>query len=156
MCSNVLHDQQRRKMNTKPRDATTPHGNTAAESVRNLLKKNPKYSKRINYDALKDLFVESGGSSSVAAKMRLGAIKDDDDLYTFDDEKDEDRLGMVIIEEEPGSVAVTPASSTQPRKISGAELGENADADADADGDGDEGSDYGPENGWEDAYEQEI
>ncbi|KAG6877190.1 hypothetical protein C0993_009507 [Termitomyces sp. T159_Od127] len=150
--------RKRRKTNNKPRDAMTPHGNTAAESVRNLLKKNPKYSKRINYDALKDLFVEGGGSPSVGAKVSLGDIKGDVDLYTFGDDKDEDGTGIVIIEEEPGSVAVTPAPSMQPRKVPGTELGENVDvdADADADGDGDEGSDYGAEGGWEDAYEQEI
>ncbi|KAG6896547.1 hypothetical protein C0992_007543 [Termitomyces sp. T32_za158] len=147
--------RKRRKTNNKPRDATTPHGNTAAESVRNLLKKNSKYSKRINYDALKDLFVDGGGSP-VEAKMSLSEIKDDADLYTFDDDKNEDGTGMVIIEEEPGSVAVTPAPSTQAKKIPGAELAENVDADADADADGDEGSDYGAEGGWEDAYEQEI
>ncbi|KAG6901197.1 hypothetical protein C0995_015480 [Termitomyces sp. Mi166 len=149
--------RKRRKTNNKPRDATTPHGNTAAESVRNLLKKNPKYSKRINYDALKDLFVEGGGPPSIAAKMGLGEEKDEADLYTFGDDKDEDGIGMVIIEEELGSVAVTPASSVPPRKIPGAESGENVDADVDADADADEGSDYGgAEGGWEDAYEQEI
>ncbi|KAG5335176.1 hypothetical protein C0989_002013 [Termitomyces sp. Mn162] len=149
--------RKRRKTNNKPRDAATPHGSTAAESVRNLLKKNSKYSKRINYDALKDLFVEGGGSPTVAANMGLGEEKDQADLYTFGDDKDEDGTGMVIIEEEIGSVAVTPAPSAPPRKIPGVELGENIDADADADADIDEGSDYGgTEGGWEDAYEQEI
>lgn len=42
-----------------------PHGATAAESVRNLIKKNPKYSKRINYDALKDLFTDADTGSPV-------------------------------------------------------------------------------------------
>ncbi|EDR03383.1 uncharacterized protein LACBIDRAFT_143618, partial [Laccaria bicolor S238N-H82] len=51
-----LQGLSRRKGNNKPRDASTAAGGTTAESVRNLLKKNPKYSKRINYDALKDLF----------------------------------------------------------------------------------------------------
>lgn len=52
-----LFFSQRRKT-TKTRDGTTTSGATAAESVRNLIKKNPKYSKRINYDALKDLFTD--------------------------------------------------------------------------------------------------
>ncbi|KAG5634460.1 hypothetical protein H0H81_001877, partial [Sphagnurus paluster] len=138
--------RKRRKTNNKPRDASTPHGNTAAESVRNLLKKNPKYSKRINYDALKDLFVEGGGPPSFAANMGLGDDKDDAELYTIGEDKSEDGpMGMVIIEEEAGSVAVTPAPSRK------SDLGEDADADADAD------SDYGGgEVGWDDAYEQEI
>ncbi|KAF5381625.1 hypothetical protein D9615_005514 [Tricholomella constricta] len=150
--------RKRRKTNNKPRDASTPHGNTAAESVRNMLKKNPKYSKRINYDALKDLFVEGGGPPSLAANMGLSDDKDDAELYTISDDKDDDgTMGMVIIEEEPGSVAVTAAHAQSSRKgppIPGEDAtGEDGDADADAD----EGSDYGgPEGGWEDLYEQEI
>ncbi|KAG6844390.1 hypothetical protein H0H87_007202 [Tephrocybe sp. NHM501043] len=151
----AIKSRKRRKTNNKPRDATTPHGNTAAESVRNLLKKNPKYSKRINYDALKDLFIEGGGPPVVAAHMGLGEEKDEADLYTFGDDKDDDgATNMVIIQEEAGSVGVTPAPSAPTRKIPGDEiLGDDADADAEAD----EGSDYGAgEGGWEDAYEQEI
>ncbi|KAH8091793.1 BRF1-domain-containing protein [Cristinia sonorae] len=49
---------RKRRKTTKTRDGTTTSGATAAESVRNLIKKNPKYSKRINYDALKDLFTD--------------------------------------------------------------------------------------------------
>ncbi|KAG5645973.1 hypothetical protein DXG03_004765 [Asterophora parasitica] len=147
--------RKKRKTNNKPRDASTPHGNTAAESVRNLLKKNPKYSKRINYDALKDLFVEGGGPPSIMAGMGLGDEKDDAELYTISDDKDEHApMGMVIIEEEAGSVAVTPAPPPSSRKglsIPGDDAGEDADADGDAD------SDYGGQDGgWEDAYEQEI
>ena len=33
--------------------------------MRNLIKKNPKYSKRINYDALKDLFTDADTGSPV-------------------------------------------------------------------------------------------
>ncbi|KAG2002253.1 transcription initiation factor IIB, variant 3 [Coprinopsis cinerea AmutBmut pab1-1] len=65
--------RKRRKTNNKPRDASTPAGGTAAESVRNLIKKNPKYSKRINYDALKDLFVD-GGPASSAFGARGGGV----------------------------------------------------------------------------------
>ncbi|KAG6807704.1 hypothetical protein H0H92_006654, partial [Tricholoma furcatifolium] len=133
--------RKRRKTNNKPRDATTPHGNTAAESVRNLLKKNPKYSKRINYDALKDLFVEGGGPPSIAAQMGLGDEKDEAELYTFADDKDD--APMVIIEEEAVTLAA-PTSTRPARKIPGEEqLGEDVDGDADADGEADEGSDYG-------------
>jgi hypothetical protein len=73
--------------------------------VRNLIKKNPRYSKRINYDALKDLFVDGtmGGVS-------LGVDdKDDDGLYTIGvDDKGEDEegeAGMEVVVEEAGSVA---------------------------------------------------
>ena len=66
----------------KPHDASTPHGSMAAESVRTLLKQNVRYSKRINYDVLKDLFTDE---------------KDRDLLYTLD-EKDKDQ-NVIVIEE---------------------------------------------------------
>ncbi|KAI0036367.1 cyclin-like protein, partial [Vararia minispora EC-137] len=71
----------RRKSTNKPRDASTPHGSTAAESVRNLLKKSSKYSKRINYDALKGIFADEDGKSGDGDLPKL---------YTFDDDKDEE------------------------------------------------------------------
>lgn len=120
---------------------STPHGNTTAESVRNLIKKNPKYSKRINYDALKDLFIEGGGPPSFAANMGLSDDKDEAELYTIGDDKSDDEH-MVIIEEGPGTVALPPPA----RK-----------PEEDLDADADEGSDDGAPNvGWEDAYEQEL
>ncbi|KAF8954879.1 Brf1-like TBP-binding domain-containing protein [Flammula alnicola] len=141
--SSTSKSKKRRKTNNKPRDASTAAGDTAAESVRNLIKKNPKYSKRINYDALKDLFVEN-----------------DADLYTMDDDKSDGEgvLGMptVIVEEEPGTVALKPASEpTKSRKKGVLAL---QDMDMDADGEADEGSDEDKDEdiGWEDAYEQEV
>ena len=108
---------QRRKTSNKPRDASTPSGSTAAESVRNLIKKNPKYSKRINYDALKDLFVD------------VDDEKDDDALYTIDS-GDADADGMEVIEEEGGAVGVV-AGKEKAKGVRGA--GGNLD-DEDADG----------------------
>lgn len=136
---------QRRKTDNKPRDASTPQGSTTAESVRTLLKKNSKYSKRINYDALKDLFVDSPVDLDEKA----------DDMYTMDDKSDGEGVGgMVVIEEEAGSVAVAPVPRSTPKKtVPG--MHEEDDADADADADVDEGSDKG-EDVWEDAYEQEV
>lgn len=137
--------QRRKTGTTKPRDASTAHGATAAESVRTMLKKNPKYSKRINYDALKDLFVESGGPPSLAAAMGLNEDKDDADLYQMGDDKSDSE--MVIIEEAAGTVA---APVTEGPPIPG-------EGELDADGEVDEGSDGGGEVvSWEDAYEQEI
>ncbi|KAH8996208.1 BRF1-domain-containing protein [Lactarius akahatsu] len=118
----------RRKPAMKPRDASTPHGSTAAESVRTLLKQNARYSKRINYDALKDLFTDE---------------KDEDLLYTLD-EKDEDQ--NVVVEEGGGRVG---AHALPRRLIDAVDLQPDLD---DADG-SDKGDDYG---GWEDTYEQEV
>jgi len=141
----LLYFLQRRKTSNKPRDASTPSGSTAAESVRNLIKKNPKYSKRINYDALKDLFVDAGDE------------KDNDGLYTIDQRNgDADADGMEIIEEEGGAVGIMAGKENE-KSVGGEETGGNLE-DEDAEGE-EEGSDKGEEvvdTGWEDIYEQEV
>ncbi|KAJ3714634.1 BRF1-domain-containing protein [Lentinula guzmanii] len=140
------HKRRKTTQSNKPRDTSTPHGATPAESVRSLIQKNPKYSKRINYDALKDLFVggEPPNGRSVDfdpagvgdASMNL----DDANLYTMDDKDDKDDTELIVIEEDG---------------IVGATLGHSRDGhDGDADGDGD--GDDGEVGGWEDAYEQEA
>jgi transcription factor IIIB subunit 2 len=135
---------QRRKTSNKPRDASTPSGSTAAESVRNLIKKNPKYSKRINYDALKGLFVD------------MGDDKDKDDLYTIDPQGDGGGEGMEVIEEEGGAVGVGVVGE-KAKEVGGEEADGNLE-DEDAYGE-DEGSEKGDDvidTGWEDVYEQEV
>ncbi|TFK60672.1 hypothetical protein BDN72DRAFT_828758 [Pluteus cervinus] len=152
--------RKRRKTANKPRDATTPHGSTAAESVRNLLKKNPKYSKRINYDALKDLFLDSGGVPGLPPQG--GALigtslddKDDTQWYTMDD-KDDDVGPMVIIEGE-GNVT-TPIKEKPQQKTKtvlnlGAGVGVGEDEDAEGESDDEEKE---PDPGWDEAFEQEV
>lgn len=148
----VLTSLQKRRSN-KPRDTTTPSGNTPAESVRNLIKKNPKYSKRINYDALKDLFVDSNTPPSFSQTLKaISDDKDEDDLYTMgmDDESDEG-APLVIIQEEAGTVA---ASQPKSQKTSGPQP---PPLDDDLDN-GSEDEKYDDEDAWEegDMYEQEI
>ncbi|KAF9542270.1 cyclin-like protein [Agrocybe pediades] len=150
--------KKRRKLNNKPRDASTAAGETPAESVKNLLKKNPKYSKRINYDALKDLFVDSGGLPSIAATMTTGDDdKDDAELYTMgvDDDKTDGFTPTVIVEEEPGTVSLKPVDdeATPKKKKKGLYSLEDLDH-MDEDGSDDDKDDEAV--GWEDAYEQEI
>ncbi|KAF8265278.1 cyclin-like protein [Lactarius quietus] len=120
----------RRKPAMKPRDASTPHGSTAAESVRTLLKQNARYSKRINYDALKDLFTDE---------------KEGDLLYTLD-EKEEDQ-NVVVVEEGGGRVG----GHAPPRLLDVDDLQPDLD---EAEG-SDKGDDFG-DTGWEDTYEQEV
>lgn len=117
--------------------------------MRNLIKKNPKYSKRINYDALKDLFVDGSEIRAPGPPIDFDD-KDDADLYTMDDKSDGEGMGMVVIEE-PGNVSVAP---TPP--VAGARKEplfvphEGDDDDVDGDGDADDAG------GWEDGYEQEV
>ncbi|KAI0643552.1 hypothetical protein C8Q79DRAFT_979749 [Trametes meyenii] len=153
--------RKRRKTNNKPRDASTPHGSTAAESVRNLIKKNPKYSKRINYNALKDLFTNEGPSFRMPAE---DDGKDDEGLYTIDDKDDGE--GMIIVEEGGGGVgqvqqAKSRSTSLAPSAaapVRAADVPEGAD-DEDAEGEEDveeAGSDKDDTYGEWDAYEQEV
>ena len=163
----IIITLQRRKSNNKPRDASTPHGSTAAESVRNLIKKNPKYSKRINYEALKDLFVENGGSPSVAAAMTTGDDdKDDAELLVMPldegDKSEGEGIGIgsgmpTVIVEESGELGLASEShiGSGKRKTAGPRIP----TDDDPDDDMYEGSEEEKEDdigGWEDAYEQEV
>ena len=101
----VLTSAQKRRATTtdKPRDASTPRVATAAESVRALLK-HPRYSKRINYDALRSLFEHPAAPGSP-----LGEQKDiNAGLWTMDADKFEgepDAEGIVA-EEGGGGVGV--------------------------------------------------
>ena len=149
----------------KPRDASTPSGNTAGESVRNLIKKNPKYSKRINYDALKDLFDGAGtateGTSILDPGREINLDEKEDSLYHLDDKSDGE--GMVVIEEAGGGVGMVQPSKDTRNGSESNRLGPDSDGvapgddteimDDDAENDlSDKGDDYG----WEDVYEQEV
>jgi transcription factor IIIB subunit 2 len=109
-----------------------------------MLKKNPKYSKRINYDALKGIFdapapEEKSGYNDEALYMmdadKTDATVDDDGAYTMDADKN-DSSTMVVIEDN----TVPPSAHTR-------------------DGDDDYLDDYvgsDKEEGWDDGYEQEV
>ena len=109
-----------------------------AESVRALLK-HPRYSKRINYDALRNLFEHPAAPGSP-----LGEQKEDIDagLWTMDADKfeaDADAEG-VVVEEGGGGVGVGGRG-----RVEGGEDGEDGYGEADV-------GDYGE---W-DGYEQEV
>lgn len=116
--------------------------------MRNLLKKNPRYSKRINYDALKDLFTDSAGAPTPPS------IDDKADGLFVIDEKDEGE-GLIVVEE-PGTVEVAPLQQ-KTRSTSGQALPSgHADDDDEADEDAEEGSDKGEDYAEWDGYEQEV
>ena len=138
--------------------------------MRNLIKKNPKYSKKINYNALKELFTDDGSSF----QMPGGDEDKDDDghLYTMDDKDDGE--GMLIVEEEGGggvgqairpatsrSASLVPGTSAVPAKPSAsgtldgvveADDEEDAEGEEDVEDDAEKDDAYGE---W-DAYEQEV
>ena len=161
---------QRRKGNNKPRDASTPSGSTAAESVRNLIKKNPKYSKRINYNALKDLFTDDGSTFQMAAGDDDKEDDEDTQLYTMDDKSDGE--GMLIVEEAGGggvgqsrpaksrSTSLVPNIGAASSGVGMAVGAGDADGDDEEDAEGEEDVEEDadkeePYAEW-DAYEQEV
>ena len=134
--SSLLHDFQRRKTSTKPRDTSTPHGTTAAESVRNLLKKNPKYSKKINYAVLDQFFKPEKSSTPDDEDEQAGEEGMEEGLlYQMDGMGKDDGEGEEVVEE--GGEYRTP-------------LRANAEYEDDED---DKPEEYG---GWEEVFEQEV
>ncbi|GJE90501.1 CYCLIN and BRF1 domain-containing protein [Phanerochaete sordida] len=130
--------KKRKGGHTKPRDAASAHGATTAESVQSLLKKNPRYSKRINYDALRDLFDGAPGGDE--------KLEDAAALWHMDDDAD----AGVLVEEGGGGVGMAPAAAG-PSKAVGAEAHEEEHgAEEDVYGYGEKVEDYG------DWYEQEV
>ena len=99
----------------------------------------------------------------MAANMTTGDDdKDDADLYTMDDDKDDDDgeggggMPTVIVEDEPGTVNLTPLVKTAKTRKKGVLALEEAEVDDEgiSDDDDEDGDDDG--RGWEDAYEQEV
>ena len=131
---------QRRKASTKPRDASTPHGTTAAESVRNLLKKNPKYSKKINYAVLDQFFKPEDSpipDDGEEEEEEEEGGKEEVGLYHTEGNEKDDGEGEEVVEE--GGEYLTP-------------LRANPDYE-----DGEEDKPEEPEYvGWEDVFEQEV
>jgi hypothetical protein len=69
---------------------------------------NPKCSERINYDTLKDLFVQSGVLPTMAATMTTGD-DDNDDADLDDDKSDGVLMPTVIIDD---TVVLTPVKES--------------------------------------------
>ena len=105
--------------------------------MKNLIKKNPRYSKRINYEALKELFVES---PPVITHSFQNDMKMEENLPETGD--------MVLLEEEGGGVGVL---NNNKQVLAAPE------ADEDAEGEEDLGDGFGAGAGeWDDFYEQEV
>jgi hypothetical protein len=78
------------------------------------VKKNPKYSKRINYDALAELLV-SPADRAYAEKVGAGNLDGkEDDIYTLDPDLDAEKDGeMEVVDEDAGGLGGV-ASPTGP------------------------------------------
>ncbi|KAL4246141.1 TFIIB family protein [Abortiporus biennis] len=107
--------KSRKKRKAKQKDQIPQEASTAFESVQNLIKKTHKFSRRINYDALNNLFTDAESGSAVPLiKMSQtpapdfeGDEDEDEDAQMFsmpavDDKADESE--MVVVEESGGGV----------------------------------------------------
>jgi transcription factor IIIB subunit 2 len=119
-----------------------------------MVRKNPKYSKRINYDALAGLLSTPLPGQSPAPDDNYGE-KHDDGLLRFDDKDGEDEEG--IVEEDARYDA---AATVRPPRARTEEVGKEMVAlapDEEEEEDVDEGKDdYDANAQWEDAFEQEA
>ncbi|KAG8984229.1 transcription factor TFIIIB subunit brf1 [Tulasnella sp. 427] len=87
-----------KKQKQKPRDSTTARGATPAEAVGHLLQKK-KFSRKINYDAVKNLFAPPSSSDRPSKKSRLFGYND---LAVDEDKDDEEgQGGMSTIDPDP-------------------------------------------------------
>ena len=104
--------------------------------MRNLLKKNPRYSKKINYAVLDQFFKpEKSSTPGDGEEEEEEGGREGVGLYRIDENEKEDGEGEEVVEE--GGEYQTP-------------LRANPDYEDDED---DKPEEYG---GWEDAFEQEV
>ncbi|TFK35862.1 hypothetical protein BDQ12DRAFT_668240 [Crucibulum laeve] len=122
------------------------------KSRKNLIKKNSKYSKCINYNTLKDLFVKGGGLLSFTAVMTTSNDnKDNNDLYIMGmGDKSNSNGMMVIVKEEPGTVATAPPKMVELWQKRPTLNDNNLDAEEPSKDEKDDSY------GWDDGYEQEV
>ncbi|KAF8583525.1 BRF1-domain-containing protein [Ramaria rubella] len=165
-----IKTRKRRKTGStnKPRDSSNAHGATAAESVRNFVTKNKKFSRKINYSAYDSLF---GGSTTTDIDSRQDKTGDNDygGLYHIDDKSDGEN--MVVIEEEGGgAVGARKAGNRKPtsrsrKGHSGGDVDGDGDmamdasakySDDDQDADGEKDEDTWGAGDDVDLYEQEV
>jgi transcription factor IIIB 90 kDa subunit len=121
--------------------------------VRNLIKRNRKYSKRINYEALKDLFIDDSSLPDMFTAPAVDEkVNDRHSVPTGDGHVEDDRRSE--IEGEEGAIGVLPAEILPRTQIPA--NGEDGDGDEDADGEDESDKEENIGLGWEDAYEQEV
>ncbi|KAF8526611.1 BRF1-domain-containing protein [Hysterangium stoloniferum] len=143
--------RKRRKtgQGNKPRDASSASGSTTAESVRNLVTKNKKFSRKINYSAYDSLF---GGTTDTGQDKDA----DDDGLYHMEDKSDGE--AMVLVEEEGGGVGMGPRKAglrkTAPSRADVGTAKLYSDDEQDAEGEKDDDT-WGAVDDT-DPYEQEV
>jgi transcription factor IIIB subunit 2 len=125
-----------------------------------MVKKNPKYSKRINYDALAGL-LGGAGAGRLADRWAAEDEKDDDgELLPLDDKADDDGA---FVDEDARDVAPGARARGKARAARAAteDKGEDVPLDEDEEMDVDAEKEDGAEEsfadgGWEDAFEQEA
>ncbi|EJC99509.1 uncharacterized protein FOMMEDRAFT_160578 [Fomitiporia mediterranea MF3/22] len=173
--------RKKRKTDNKPRDSSTPAGLTAVDAVRSMIKKSAKYSRRINYEALENLFasdtsgIQSGESNLLVPPKEVDLDVKAGDMFTIDQESIGGEGMDVVVEESGGGVGLrasplganingsrTESRLTDRGQAEGEGRGavtEHTEEDGEVDGEGEEielsekGED---EYVWDEGYEQEV
>ena len=116
--------------------------------MRNLIKKNPKYSKRINYDALKDLFTDADTGSPVPM-IKMSNTPTPAPMMDEDDGGETDHGSVYPMSDAEGMSVVVEEG--------GGGVGEKTEPSGGADDD-DMYADVGEDDGYAewDGYEQEV
>lgn len=155
--------QRRKPSANKPRDASNAHGSTAAESVRTLVTKSKKFSRKINYSAYDSLF-GTNTSAQVLGSQKSDAL-DDAGLcrMTPDQDDKENEEPMLVVEEEGGGVgtgAKRPSSKTANGKGSqssaAARTYSDEEPDLDGEADGEKNNDTWGVDDYVEQFEQEV
>ncbi|KAL5501199.1 BRF1 [Sanghuangporus vaninii] len=150
--------RKRRKTVSKPRDASTPAGSTAIESVQSMVKKSTKYSRKINYEALQNLFASDTNVSGLVPPAEVDLDEKEDYMYTFDDKSDGENM-TVVVEEGGGGVGVA-AKASSPKGdtlLKGLQAVSEPEGEEDGEGEEIELSEKGDdEYAWDEEYQQEV
>ncbi|OCB90256.1 hypothetical protein A7U60_g2546 [Sanghuangporus baumii] len=150
--------RKRRKTVSKPRDASTPAGSTAIESVQSMVKTSTKYSRKINYEALQNLFASDTNVSNLVPPAEVDLDEKEDYMYTFDDKSDGENM-TVVVEEGGGGVGVAAKASSPKGDTSLKGLQAVSEPEGEEDGEGEEIelSEKGDEEyAWDEEYQQEV
>ncbi|KAH8108591.1 hypothetical protein DFH11DRAFT_1632089 [Phellopilus nigrolimitatus] len=145
-----------KKTNAKLHDASTASESIAADVVCNLIK---KYSRRINYDALKNLFdgYSAGAVGANATPLEVALSDKEEDMYTIDDKSDGECV-CVAVEGSGGGLGMSAPAPRRGTDKAGKKRMEGADADGETGMDGEDiemrkkGNEYARDEG----YEQEV
>ncbi|OCB90255.1 hypothetical protein A7U60_g2545 [Sanghuangporus baumii] len=123
-----------------------------------MVKTSTKYSRKINYEALQNLFASDTNVSNLVPPAEVDLDEKEDYMYTFDDKSDGETM-TVVVEEGGGGVGVAAKASSPKGDTSLKGLQAVSEPEGEEDGEGEEIelSEKGDEEyAWDEEYQQEV